>query len=122
MYSLGHRLPRWLLGGLALATILLTSGAAFGWAAMVLLLKRDGAYAWLCGGADGCKEQDLALSTAFTVASTASLLSALPAGAVLDRFGPRVTGSLSLSLFLAGILMLGWCSQQRPWYRDLIIK
>ena len=75
-----------------LASILLFSGIVFGWTALQNILLREGFYSGLCavGQPLPCDAQSTALNRAFTFASTAVSLVALPCGMLLDRFGPVV--------------------------------
>ena len=73
-----------------LASILLFSGIVFGWTALQNILLREGFYSGLCavGQPLPCDAQSTALNRAFTFASTAVSLVALPCGMLLDKFGP----------------------------------
>ncbi|KAL2069361.1 hypothetical protein VTL71DRAFT_15699 [Oculimacula yallundae] len=84
----------------------LASGIVFGFAALKPVLISEGVYRELCTAeelqqdVELCVEQDIRLNFFFTLASITSNVSALPVGAILDRFGPRVCGILA-SIFLA---------------------
>lgn len=99
---------------------LFASGIVFGYAALKPVLKHEGAYRNVCSSnahgpdstpVDTCVEMHLNLM--FTMAAVATNLVALPVGAILDHFGPRVCGVIG-SLFLAcGSLILAY-AQSRP--------
>jgi MFS family permease len=92
-----------------LATVIacwFASGIVFGFAALKPVLINEGVFRDLCrqdeldAGVEVCYEQDLRLNLFFSVASTTSNVSALPIGAMLDRYGPKVCfifGCLCLS-------------------------
>ncbi|KAI1213903.1 MFS general substrate transporter [Annulohypoxylon truncatum] len=78
---------------------LFSAGIVFGYAALKPVLKREGAYQDMCYGEDTCVE--IHLNLMFTVAAVATNVAALPVGAILDHYGPRVcgiTGALFLSI------------------------
>ncbi|KAK1752418.1 major facilitator superfamily domain-containing protein [Echria macrotheca] len=82
---------------------LFAAGVVFGYAAIKPVLKEEGAYREVCSaqtavGMDTCIEMHLNLM--FTVAAVTTNVAALPIGAILDHFGPRVCGLLG-SVFLA---------------------
>ncbi|KFY48813.1 hypothetical protein V495_01017 [Pseudogymnoascus sp. VKM F-4514 (FW-929)] len=90
----------------------LASGIVFGYAALKPILISEGVYRELCTdeelkeGVHVCLEQDIRLNFFFTLASITTNLSALPVGAILDRFGPRVCGIAGgISLAAGSILM-----------------
>ncbi|KAH8052578.1 major facilitator superfamily-like protein [Aureococcus anophagefferens] len=72
------------------------SGVAFGWAALVVMLKREGAYEELCDRSadddDGaCAAQEVALSRVFSIGILCLFASRLPIGVAVDRLGSRAT-------------------------------
>ncbi|KAL2886725.1 Protein FMP42 [Ceratocystis lukuohia] len=81
------------------------AGVVFGYAALKPVLKQEGAYRAQCStdGAsyneiDTCVEMHLNLM--FTVAAVSTNVVALPLGAILDRYGPRICG-ITGAFFLA---------------------
>mmetsp|Transcript_16953 Transcript_16953/g.39502 ORF Transcript_16953/g.39502 Transcript_16953/m.39502 type:complete len:481 (-) Transcript_16953:69-1511(-) len=78
-------------------SVLLFSGIIFGWTALRDILIKEKFYAHLCDDPDAtlldgpCANQMLALNSAFTIASAATSLFALPGGMLLDAAGPLVT-------------------------------
>ena len=82
------------------------SGIVFGFAALKPILIKEGVFRELCdkeeldAGVAVCFKQDLRLNFFFSLASTTANVSALPIGAILDRYGPGVCyvfGSLCLT-------------------------
>ncbi|KAM7211238.1 Major facilitator superfamily domain containing protein [Rhypophila decipiens] len=96
---------------------LFAAGIVFGFAAIKPVLIDEGAYRETCAapGAGDPKAvkkcQDIKLNTMFTVAAVATNVAALPIGAILDHYGPRVC-CLMGSVFLAiGALLMAFESQ-----------
>ncbi|KAK5663269.1 hypothetical protein OQA88_3696 [Cercophora sp. LCS_1] len=82
---------------------LFAAGVVFGYAAIKPVLKHEGAYKEVCSAQTSvsvhtCVEMHLNLM--FTVAAVTTNVAALPIGAILDHYGPRVCGVLG-SVFLA---------------------
>ncbi|KAK4648148.1 uncharacterized protein QC761_107450 [Podospora bellae-mahoneyi] len=99
--------PRWkrlLQVAAAVFYCLFASGVVFGYAAIKPVLKSEGAYKDICSAPGGLVSEDtcieIHLNLMFTVAAVATNVAALPIGAILDHYGPRVCGVLG-SLFLA---------------------
>eukprot|EP00929_Paragymnodinium_shiwhaense_P076086 TRINITY_DN39031_c0_g1_i1.p1 TRINITY_DN39031_c0_g1~~TRINITY_DN39031_c0_g1_i1.p1 ORF type:complete len:495 (+),score=59.39 TRINITY_DN39031_c0_g1_i1:45-1529(+) len=71
-------------------SVLLFSGTVFGWTSFSALLLEERFYEQLCpaGTTAPCDAQRVALNRAFTLASTATGLCALPGGWLLDAAGP----------------------------------
>ena len=93
---------------LSLLSIFLFSGVVFGWAAFEsILLSEQRFYSELCS--TPCEEQQLALNRAFTLASTAVSIVALPAGWFVDTYGPVVGLALAGVLELVGLMGIAVC-------------
>ncbi|KAJ5580272.1 uncharacterized protein N7459_006257 [Penicillium hispanicum] len=97
----------------------LGAGIVFGFAALKPVLIRENVYRNLCSREElennvpVCDSQEIRLNLMFTIAAVATNVSALPVGAILDAYGPRVSGIIG-SLFLAiGALLFG-CADQLP--------
>jgi len=60
---------------------------------------------------DVCKGQDLRLNLMFIIAATATNVCALPAGGVLDRFGPRIISIIGSIVLAAGCILFIFTSQ-----------
>ncbi|KAI1130582.1 major facilitator superfamily domain-containing protein [Nemania abortiva] len=83
---------------------LFAAGVVFGYAAIKPVLKKTGAYQEICEGNDTCVE--IRLNLMFTVAAVATNVAALPVGAILDHYGPRVCGVLgALCLAIGAVFM-----------------
>lgn len=73
------------------------------------MLKDEGVYRDYCPGGehvDACVE--IHLNLMFTVAAVGTNVAALPIGAVLDNFGPRVCGIIGSICLFAGALVLAY--------------
>lgn len=92
---------------------LFAAGIVFGYAAIKPVLKREGAYRDVCqadpNDEDAISEDtcvEIHLNLMFTTAAVATNVAALPVGAILDRYGPRVCGLLgALSLAIGALFM-----------------
>ncbi|KAK0618341.1 major facilitator superfamily transporter [Bombardia bombarda] len=88
------------------------AGVVFGYAAIKPVLKKEGAYRDVCSapgdpvGEDTCVE--IHLNLMFTVAAVATNVAALPIGAILDHYGPRVCGLLGSFFLAAGALLMAF--------------
>ncbi|KXJ95703.1 FMP42 protein [Microdochium bolleyi] len=87
---------------------LLAAGIVFGYAAIKPVLKKEGAYRDVCNNDNTCIE--LHLNFMFTVAAVATNIAALPIGALLDHYGPRVCGLTGACFLAAGSLMLSFAA------------
>ncbi|KAL5411761.1 hypothetical protein PMIN04_010130 [Paraphaeosphaeria minitans] len=93
------------------------SGIVFGFAALKPILIQENVYQDLCTpeelekGVEVCFEQDLRLNFFFSLASTTANLSALPVGALLDRYGPRLCFLLGCSCLAAGSILMSLAFQ-----------
>jgi hypothetical protein len=97
---------------------LLAAGVVFGYAALKPVLKKEGAYRDTCDVGGRSPEQvdtcvEIHLNLMFTVAAVGTNVAALPVGAILDHFGPRVCGIMG-SMFLAGGASLMAYAQRVP--------
>jgi MFS family permease len=92
---------------------MLAAGVVFGFAAIKPVLKAEGAYRRACAvpddaPVDGNTCVEMHLNLMFTVAAVVTNIAALPVGAILDHYGPRVCSIIG-SLFLAiGALLMAW--------------
>jgi MFS family permease len=91
------------------------AGIVFGYAAIKPVLKKEGAYRDYCAaegsivGENTCIE--IHLNLMFTVAAVATNVAALPIGAILDRYGPRVCGLLGSFFLAVGALLMSFEKQ-----------
>ncbi|KAJ6121322.1 Major facilitator superfamily domain general substrate transporter [Penicillium capsulatum] len=102
---------------LAVVYCFLAAGVVFGFAALKPVLIRENVYRDLCSseeleeGVLVCDGQEIRLNLMFTIAAVATNVSALPVGAILDAYGPRVSGLIG-SLFLAlGSTLFAWAGR-----------
>lgn len=102
----------------ALLLMLVGSGFIFGWASLLRVLQVEGVYSELCPDGKGpCEAQTLKLNAIFTFSTFALLASALPAGILLDRLGPRIlTAAASIVVAAGSILMAFSNSKTAPMY------
>lgn len=85
---------------------LFSAGIVFGYAALKPVLKKEGAYQDICNGGDTCVE--IHLNLMFTAAAVITNVAALPVGAVLDHYGPRVCGILGALFLSVGALFMSF--------------
>lgn len=89
---------------------------AFGFAALKPVLKREGAYGDVCSAEDPDSPPDdtcveIHLNLMFTVAAVGTNVAALPVGAILDHFGPRVCGILGSVFLIIGSLLMAYAKR-----------
>lgn len=98
---------------------LVAAGIIFGYAAIKPVLKKEGAYRDKCASAGDEGDQatcvEIHLNFMFTVAAVCTNVAALPLGAILDHYGPRVCGLLG-----AGFLFLGALTMAHAPETDLL--
>ena len=100
----------------AVVYCLFAAGIVFGYAAIKPVLIQEGVYKNQCtkqeirDGTTPCYGQEIRLNLMFTIAAVSTNVAALPIGAILDRYGPRVCGIIG-SVFLAiGAALFGLAS------------
>jgi MFS family permease len=100
--------PQWkriLQVAAAVLYCLFAAGIVFGYAALKPVLKQEGAYRDRCPAEDDtCVE--IHLNLMFTVAAVGTNVFALPVGAILDHYGPRVCGIIGSILLFTGALLM----------------
>ncbi|KAL3424860.1 Protein FMP42-like protein 1 [Phlyctema vagabunda] len=93
---------------LACTYCLLAAGIVFGYAAIKPVLIRENVYRDRCTQDEldrdvrTCYDQEIHLNLMFTVAAVGTNVAALPIGAILDRYGPRVCGIIGSALLALG--------------------
>ena len=105
---------RWLTNGLALLTSFLYSGIIFGWAALELILLREGQYSELCSTEQDspCAAQTLKLNVIFTLATFFLSFVSLPVGIFLD-YAPKSVYFVVAAVFLiAGLVLFALSDSQ----------
>ncbi|KAM5356324.1 hypothetical protein ACJ41O_002970 [Fusarium nematophilum] len=110
---------------------LFAAGIVFGYAAIKPVLKLEGAYSDICeithfgnthklddhtGHANALVDSphdtcvEIRLNLMFTVAAVGTNVAALPVGAILDHFGPRVCGFLGCLFLTLGALLMAYAT------------
>lgn len=94
----------------------LAGGITFGFAALKSVLVTEGAYRDLCTEQELAKDvticylQDQRLNLTFIVASVTCNMGALIVGTLLDRYGPKICGLISVVLLTIGSLCLAFAT------------
>ncbi|CAK7222215.1 hypothetical protein SEUCBS140593_004822 [Sporothrix eucalyptigena] len=120
--------PKWKRVAQVFATVLyclVAAGIVFGYAAIKPVLKEEGAYREVCkentkamvfasaedvsAEIDTCVE--IHLNFMFTAAAVSTNVAALPIGAILDHYGPRVCGLMGAGFLAAGALLMANATQ-----------
>ena len=97
---------RHLIVTLAFTTSCCLSGVVFGWPALAVALKREGAFSDKCADDDDeCKSQEVALARVFTIGVLCMFGARLPVGLALDRLGARTTVVVTLLGAAIGALL-----------------
>eukprot|EP00403_Amphidinium_massartii_P033817 CAMPEP_0178442418 /NCGR_PEP_ID=MMETSP0689_2-20121128/38140_1 /TAXON_ID=160604 /ORGANISM="Amphidinium massartii, Strain CS-259" /LENGTH=492 /DNA_ID=CAMNT_0020065935 /DNA_START=98 /DNA_END=1576 /DNA_ORIENTATION=+ len=107
-----------------LLSVFLFSGIVFGWAPLnSLLLSERTFYKDLCpdGAEEACDAQRSALNQAFTIASTAVSLVALPAGYFVDKKGPIWGVTVAGVLEVLGLVGIALCEKYGSLHFDLFL-
>ncbi len=102
---------------MAVIYCLFAAGIVFGYAALKPVLIKEKVYRDRCTPEEikenvrVCYDQEIHLNLMFTVAAVGTNVAALPIGAILDNFGPRVCGIISSFLLTIGALLFAYSWQ-----------
>lgn len=97
---------RFLYVALNVYQVMLVGGVFFGWPSLAEMLKRDGVFADRCDGPAPCQEQDIALSSVYSIGVLPVYLLSLPVGFFANALGPKRAGIIGACLSGCGAILL----------------
>jgi LAT3 family solute carrier family 43 protein 3 len=103
----------------AVLTNLLAGGFVFGFSSLLVILKQENTFMWLCtnftnqtsNSMEPCIEQELALARVFLAGNICAIGATLPMGMLMDYFNPKVTAMTSFFLMFSGSVSFAVSSQ-----------
>ncbi|POS82319.1 hypothetical protein EPUL_006051, partial [Erysiphe pulchra] len=99
---------------IAVLNCFLSAGIVFGYAALKPVLIEEKIYRNYCSQAEldqnvrVCVQQEIRLNLMFVVAVVGTNASALPVGAILDKYGPRICGLISSAFLFMGAIFFAF--------------
>ena len=119
----------------AVLTNLLAGGFVFGFSSLLVVLRQERVYAWLCAtnqtmnstnsteAAEAatkmvitCVAQELGLARIFLAGNICAIGSTLPVGIIMDSFGPKTTAVVSFSFMILGAFLFAISSKALDLY------